>query len=117
MFDLTISLTLFFLFYLSDTCANVGHAKRLLGYSSSVSFEEGIKKTVSWYNSPNAVIARDSEELFNISIDDSKRIDKISASSRESTSNFDSHKRRRLSIEIPENDIFYPTDGTYYPMF
>lgn len=93
----------------------MGHAKRLLGYSSSVSFEEGIKKTVSWYNSPNAVIARDSEELSNISIDDSKSIDKISASSREN--NFDSHKRRRLSIEIPENDIFYPTDGTYYPMY
>ena len=43
------------------TCADVNHAKRLLGYKSSVPFEEGIKRTVKWYNSPDAVIARDEE--------------------------------------------------------
>jgi UDP-glucuronate 4-epimerase len=31
------------------TCANVSKAERLLGYSSSVPFEEGIKRTVEWY--------------------------------------------------------------------
>lgn len=32
------------------TCADVGKAQRLLGYKAKVSFEEGIKRTVQWYN-------------------------------------------------------------------
>jgi UDP-glucuronate 4-epimerase len=32
------------------TCADVRKAKRKLGYKASVSFEEGIKRTVEWYN-------------------------------------------------------------------
>lgn len=32
------------------TCANVLKAQRLLGYRAKVSFEEGIRKTVEWYN-------------------------------------------------------------------
>jgi len=32
------------------TCANVSKAKRLLGYEPTVNFEEGIRRTVEWYN-------------------------------------------------------------------
>lgn len=32
------------------TCADVSKAYRLLGYKSKVSFEEGIRRTVKWYN-------------------------------------------------------------------
>uniref|UniRef100_A0A6U0H8I3 NAD(P)-binding domain-containing protein n=1 Tax=Helicotheca tamesis TaxID=374047 RepID=A0A6U0H8I3_9STRA len=32
------------------TCADVSKAQRLLGYKAKVTFEEGIKKTVAWYN-------------------------------------------------------------------
>mmetsp|Transcript_40301 Transcript_40301/g.97312 ORF Transcript_40301/g.97312 Transcript_40301/m.97312 type:complete len:413 (+) Transcript_40301:283-1521(+) len=32
------------------TCADVNKASKLLGYNSSVSFEDGIKRTVEWYN-------------------------------------------------------------------
>merc|ERR1712087_443255 len=31
------------------TCANVAKARHLLGYESTISFEEGIKRTVAWY--------------------------------------------------------------------
>jgi UDP-glucuronate 4-epimerase len=31
------------------TCADVSKAEKLLGYSSSVPFEEGIRRTVEWY--------------------------------------------------------------------
>jgi len=31
------------------TCANVSKAKRLLGYKSTISVEEGVKRTVEWY--------------------------------------------------------------------
>ena len=31
------------------TCADVGKAAHLLGYKSSISFEEGIKRTAEWY--------------------------------------------------------------------
>jgi nucleoside-diphosphate-sugar epimerase len=32
------------------TCADVGKASQVLGYKSSVSFEDGIKRTIQWYN-------------------------------------------------------------------
>ncbi|KAL3940474.1 MAG: hypothetical protein SGBAC_004993 [Bacillariaceae sp.] len=32
------------------TCADVNKASKLLGYRSTVEFEEGIKRTVAWYN-------------------------------------------------------------------
>mmetsp|Transcript_26066 Transcript_26066/g.61892 ORF Transcript_26066/g.61892 Transcript_26066/m.61892 type:complete len:440 (-) Transcript_26066:274-1593(-) len=32
------------------TCASVAKAKQMLGYTSTVSFEDGIKRTVEWYN-------------------------------------------------------------------
>lgn len=35
------------------TCADVDKARRLLGYEAKVSFEEGIKRTVQWYNEAN----------------------------------------------------------------
>jgi len=31
------------------TCADVSKAKHLLGYSASISFEEGIRRTAKWY--------------------------------------------------------------------
>ena len=31
------------------TCADVSKAERLLGYKSTVSFEEGIRRTAEWY--------------------------------------------------------------------
>merc|ERR1712084_102547 len=36
------------------TCADVGKAYTMLGYKSTVSFEEGIRRTVEWYNSAYA---------------------------------------------------------------
>jgi UDP-glucuronate 4-epimerase len=33
------------------TCADISKARKLLGYSPKTSFEEGIKRTVEWYNS------------------------------------------------------------------
>jgi UDP-glucuronate 4-epimerase len=36
--------------YVPYTCADVRKAKNFLGYESKVSFEEGIKRTVKWYN-------------------------------------------------------------------
>ena len=33
------------------TCADVRKASKLLGYEAAVSFDEGIKRTVKWYNS------------------------------------------------------------------
>jgi len=33
------------------TCANVSKARKLLGYKAKVPFEEGIRRTVEWYNS------------------------------------------------------------------
>jgi len=32
------------------TCADVAKAQKLLGYTSKVSFEEGIRRTATWYN-------------------------------------------------------------------
>merc|ERR1711935_1164031 len=32
------------------TCADVNKANKLLGYKSKISFEEGIRRTVAWYN-------------------------------------------------------------------
>jgi UDP-glucuronate 4-epimerase len=32
------------------TCANIAKAQELLGYEPTVSFEEGIRRTVAWYN-------------------------------------------------------------------
>jgi dTDP-D-glucose 4,6-dehydratase len=31
------------------TAANISHAQNLIGYNPSVSIEEGIKRTVEWY--------------------------------------------------------------------
>lgn len=80
-----------------DTCADVNHAEHLLGYKSSVTFEEGIKRTIEWYNSPDAVIARDEEKPAGNEL---------------------GIKRRRLSIKsFSEEDKYYPTDDTYYPLY
>lgn len=32
------------------TCANIDKARELLGYAPKVTFEEGIRRTVAWYN-------------------------------------------------------------------
>lgn len=37
------------------TCADVSKAKRMLGYTAKVSFEEGIRRTVQWYQQSNKV--------------------------------------------------------------
>ena len=37
------------------TCANVSKAERLLGYESTVSFEEGIRLTVAWYKATHGI--------------------------------------------------------------
>lgn len=44
------------------TCADVRKAQRLLGYKAEVQFEEGIRRTVEWYQSPTAVIAQAEED-------------------------------------------------------
>lgn len=37
------------------TCASVEKARALLGYEATVSFDEGIRRTVEWYNDRNGV--------------------------------------------------------------
>jgi UDP-glucuronate 4-epimerase len=46
-FHVNIFLTIFFAAY---TCADVSKAYELLGYRSKVTFDEGIRRTVEWYN-------------------------------------------------------------------
>eukprot|EP00977_Amphora_coffeiformis_P005676 scaffold1192_cov169-Amphora_coffeaeformis.AAC.8 len=41
------------------TCADVSKAERLLGYESTVSFEEGIRRTVAWYRSTYGISNED----------------------------------------------------------
>ena len=101
-----------------DTCADVNHAKRLLGYKSSVTFEEGIKRTVEWYNSPDAVIARDEEELEREKAEKTTAKKKEGKKEEKAAGDEDDKKRRKLSIKnIEEDDKYYPTDGTYYPLY
>lgn len=40
------------------TCANVHKAKKMLGYEASIPFEEGIRRTVKWYNDAYANTAK-----------------------------------------------------------
>ena len=40
-----------------DSQADIGKARRLLGYEPKVSFDEGLKKTVDWYRAAQATIA------------------------------------------------------------
>ena len=99
-----------------DTCADVNHAKRLLGYKSSVTFEEGIKRTVEWYNSPDAVIARDEEELEKEKAEKTEK--KVGKKEEKNAVDEDDKKRRKLSTKnIGVEDKYYPTDGTYYPLY
>ena len=44
------------------TCACIGKARELLGYSPQVTFEEGIAKTVQWYKLAHAAGVFDSDE-------------------------------------------------------
>ena len=100
-----------------DTCADVNHAKRLLGYKSSVTFEEGIKRTVEWYNSPDAVIARDEEELEKEKAEKTGK-KKVGKKEEKNAVDEDDKKRRKLSTKnIGVEDKYYPTDGTYYPLY
>ena len=100
-----------------DTCADVNHAKRLLGYKSSVTFEEGIKRTVEWYNSPDAVIARDEEELEKEKAEKTGK-KKVGKKEEKNAVDEDDEKRRKLSTKnIGVEDKYYPTDGTYYPLY
>jgi len=38
------------------TCASTAKSRRMLGYEARVSFEEGIRRTVKWYNEKNGVV-------------------------------------------------------------
>ena len=40
-----------------DSQADIGKARRLLGYEPKVSFDEGLKKTVDWYRAAQATVA------------------------------------------------------------
>jgi nucleoside-diphosphate-sugar epimerase len=40
-----------------DSQADISKAKRLLGYQPSVSFEDGLEKTVAWYKSSQVTVA------------------------------------------------------------
>lgn len=84
----------------------MNHAKRLLGYKSSVTFEEGIRRTVEWYNSPGAVVARDEEELEK---------EKAGKATKKAAGDEGGKKRRKLSIR--SIDEYYPTDGSFYPLY
>jgi nucleoside-diphosphate-sugar epimerase len=41
-----------------DSQADISRARQLLGYEPTVSFEEGLRRTVEWYRSENAAVAR-----------------------------------------------------------
>jgi len=56
------------------TCADVSKAERLLGYESTVSFEEGIRRTVAWYkatygipNDQTEVVTDSTRQMKNLS--------------------------------------------------
>ena len=40
-----------------DSQADISKARRLLGYGPSVSFEEGLARTVAWYRDSHATVA------------------------------------------------------------
>ncbi len=40
-----------------DSQADIGKARRLLGYAPSVDFEQGLEKTVEWYRSTPTTVA------------------------------------------------------------
>jgi len=40
-----------------DSQADIGKARRLLGYEPTVSFEEGLRRTVEWYRTSAAVLS------------------------------------------------------------
>ena len=40
-----------------DSQADIGKARRLLGYEPKVSFDEGLKKTVEWYRAAQTTVA------------------------------------------------------------
>lgn len=44
------------------TCANIEKARELLGYEPTVTFEEGIRRTVAWYNEWMATKAKAAEK-------------------------------------------------------
>jgi nucleoside-diphosphate-sugar epimerase len=41
-----------------DSQADITKARELLGYQPTVSFEEGLRKTIEWYRTAEAVPAR-----------------------------------------------------------
>jgi hypothetical protein len=43
------------------TCASVEKARALLGYEATVSFDEGIRRTVEWYNDRSSIVNRSSD--------------------------------------------------------
>jgi len=45
------------------TCADVSKAERLLGYRSTVTFEEGIRRTVQWYKQAYGIPQQREEEM------------------------------------------------------
>jgi outer membrane biosynthesis protein TonB len=53
------------------TCADVRKAEKLLGYKSSVSFEEGIKRTVEWYQQAYP------ENVKKIDVEPAKKVDAV----------------------------------------
>jgi nucleoside-diphosphate-sugar epimerase len=40
-----------------DSQADIGKARRLLGYAPSVSFERGLEATVEWYRKSNMAVS------------------------------------------------------------
>lgn len=41
-----------------DSCADISKAERLLGYSPTITFEEGLERTVAWYRSTLAAVSQ-----------------------------------------------------------
>lgn len=52
------------------TCADVSKATHLLGYTSTVSFEEGIRRTVEWYKQAYSFEAKDNARICTQSVFD-----------------------------------------------
>ena len=113
------------------TCADVGHAKRLLGYQSTVPFAEGIRKTVEWYNSDGAVIARDEEEIEKARAEEfAKEFAKGDGKGHQKGQNGNKGGKKKKGeggkggrmLSAAEGEAeesrYYPTqEGTYYPLY
>jgi UDP-glucuronate 4-epimerase len=82
------------------TCANISRAQALLGYNPTVSFEDGIQRTVEWYR-----------EVFRNNHEDDKAMDAAGNSVKESVRRLRELKSRALNdgqFQRSDTNSFFP---------